>query len=42
MAKKRWTQTEKYFFEGWKECVNLGSLITGDTRMEIVKRGKAA
>ena len=29
-------------FEGWKECVNLGSLITGDTRMEIVKRGKAA
>jgi hypothetical protein len=29
-------------FAGWKECVNLGSLITGDTRMEIVKRGKAA
>ena len=29
-------------FEGWKECVNLGSLITGDTRMELLKRGKAA
>ena len=29
-------------FEGWRECVNLGSLIAGDTRMEIVKRGKAA
>jgi uncharacterized protein Veg len=29
-------------FEGWRECVNLGSLITGDTRMELLKRGKAA
>jgi len=29
-------------FEGWRECINLGCLISGDAKVELLKRRKAA
>ena len=28
--------------EGWRECVNVGTIIAGEAQIELLERGKVA